>query len=212
MDTSSGRPLIHGGDASSTANLDDLGAYDLVENSWMEITPSGTKPRGRYGHVAVVDAARGKLLSTATNSQEDLWAYDLAGNSWTVIAPIGTKPGGRYGHVAVVDAARGKLLIHGGDGEDTFDDLWAYDLAGNSWTVITPIGTKPQGRYGHLAVVDATSFTITSSTSATSCSTATATASVTTLAAQISTASAICRPSAPALFYALFCVARLAIM
>ena len=158
QDTTNNRLLIHGGNLQGS-DADDLWAYDFANNSWTELTPTGTKPSGRTGHVAAVDTSSGKLLIHAGNGDlDDLWAYDFAGNSWTELTPSGSKPAARADHVAAMDTSSGKLLIHGGfKGKDNLDDLWAYDLASNSWTELTPSGSKPAARNKHVAAVDTSS-------------------------------------------------------
>jgi galactose oxidase-like protein len=44
------------------------------------------------------------------------------------------------------------LLFGGRDGPTVYDDLWAYDLAGDAWTQLAPNGPAPPGRFGHNAV------------------------------------------------------------
>jgi galactose oxidase-like protein len=43
------------------------------------------------------------------------------------------------------------LLFGGRAGQTVYDDLWAYDLAGDAWTRLTPVGPAPPGRFGHNA-------------------------------------------------------------
>jgi len=82
VDTSNSKLLIHGGYASgSRSRFDDLWAYDLVGNSWTELSPSGAKPSARMSHVAAMDTANSRLLIHGGNAGsglvDDLWAYDL---------------------------------------------------------------------------------------------------------------------------------------
>jgi hypothetical protein len=164
MDTSNGRLLIHGGKYGSSF-LYDLWAYDLDGNSWTELLQSGTKPSARYGHVAAIDASTNRLLifggRDSENNKDDLWAYDLVNNGWTAIefgisSSNGQPPLRRHSHVAAMDTSNGRLLIHAGsDGSSWRDDLWAYDLDGNIFTELTPTGTMPSARYGHVAALDA---------------------------------------------------------
>ena len=44
------------------------------------------------------------------------------------------------------------LLFGGRDGPTVYSDLWAYDLAGDAWTLLAPDGPRPPGRFGHNAV------------------------------------------------------------
>jgi len=162
VDTTNSRLLIHAGfDPATTYGVtDDLWAYDLVGNSRTDIMPSGTKPVAREYHVGAVDTNNRLLIHGGQGKKgvglfDDFWAYDFVGNSWTDITPSGTKPVAREYHAAAMDTSNSRLLIHGGaDGSNSVDDFWAYDFVGNSWTDITPSGTKPGTRYNHVAVVD----------------------------------------------------------
>ena len=57
-------------------------------------------------------------------------------------------PAARFGHSMVYDSASGLMIMFGGGPEYTtvFNDTWAYDPAGNTWTELSPSGTLPPGR------------------------------------------------------------------
>ena len=157
MDAASGRLLVHGG-LGGGGNLADLWAYNLGVNSWTQLAPSGEAPGARYEHAGALDAASGKLLVHGGYPYSgQLWAYHLDANSWTQLSPSGAAPSARNGQVAAMDAGGGKLLVHGGMGGGNvfLADIWAYDLAGNSWTQLLPSGAAPEARCLHVAAMDA---------------------------------------------------------
>jgi hypothetical protein len=86
----------------------------------------------------------------------DVWAFDLDAETWTELAVSGDPPVPRYGLSAVVDSARNRMIIsHGFSAQGRFDDTWAFDLADNRWTDLTPAtGPRPLKRCLHDAVHD----------------------------------------------------------
>ena len=154
-----GKFFIFGGvpAAGSASRLNDLWFYDVADNSWTQLSPSGTAPEVRGNHIMELDTSSGKLLVHGGHSNTaplgDFWSYDLAGNSWAQLSPPGSKPSARYFHGAAIDASSGKLFIHGGGGGFQ-SDLWSYDLAANSWAQLSPSGSAPPGRHNQVLALD----------------------------------------------------------
>jgi N-acetylneuraminic acid mutarotase len=102
--------------------------------------------------VLVADTAGQKVYLQGGRSGgsvlDDLWVYDVAANSWAQLAP-GGGPAARFGHNGAFDNVNQRLLIFGGQAGSTFySDLWAYDMAANSWTQLAPNSAGPLDRYG----------------------------------------------------------------
>lgn len=77
-------------------------------------------------------------------------ATDRLDPAWTALEASG--PVGREDHTWTLDAANGIAYLFGGrDGATVFGDLWAYDLASDAWSELSPDG-GPQPRFGHEAV------------------------------------------------------------
>ena len=91
----------------------------------------------------------------------DLWVYDVAGEGWTQLEPAGDVPAPRFGHNAAFDAAENRVVVFGGQaGSDFFDDVWAYDVAGGSWSELGGTGGAPQPRYGAGGAFDPSTRTL----------------------------------------------------
>jgi hypothetical protein len=125
-------------------------------------------PSSRSEIEAVWDAARGRMLVFAgdqgtpvscmsqTDFVAEVWAFHTDCNNFERLEPgEGLTPRGRY--ALAHDAARERVLIHGGrwragtSGAYTvLDDLWAYELATDTWTAL-PAGATP--RSNHIAAV-----------------------------------------------------------
>lgn len=155
-DGASRRIYMFGGLDNAARN--DLWFYSLAERRWQEVQASGAKPDARFGHTLLLDAPRRRLILFAGQSRgffSDVWAFDLDGGAWRQIAPNQAGPKDRYGHSAILDEARGRMVIsHGFTDAGRFDDTWAFDLATNRWSNISPSGTRPLKRCLHHAVYD----------------------------------------------------------
>jgi N-acetylneuraminic acid mutarotase len=104
---------------------------------WQQIA-EGPLP-ARWGHVAVYDAKRDRMLvfggQSTSSLLSDVWALDLATLAWQQVE---THPGPspRTNLAAVLDGARDRLVIIDGrvDVSTPLSDVWALDLTTNTWT------------------------------------------------------------------------------
>lgn len=110
---------------------------DPAAPAWREVTAAG--PAARWGHAAVYDAARDRMLVYAGASEHgdlgDLWAFDLASETWTQLAAVAPEPPPRINPGVVLDSLRDRLVIFGGRTglTGTLDDVWAFELATATW-------------------------------------------------------------------------------
>ena len=159
--------MFAGYSADSPYYLNDVWALSLVDTpTWTQLTPLGTPPSARSSHSAVYDPVRDRTVvfggssSDSPHSLNDVWALSLAGTpAWTQLTPSGTSPSARSSHSAVYDPVRDRMLVFGGywyDGSSHYlNDVWDLSLSGTlAWTQLTPLGTPPSGRDGHIAVYD----------------------------------------------------------
>lgn len=165
LDAARGRALIHGGrfreGTSGTYTLhDDLWAFDLASDSWIEL-PSEGGPSARSNHVAVVAPEQDKLIIFGGNASDDglafiplddTWAFDLEAETWTQISTTNT-PSARLFHAATV-ASDDTILVFGGGDENAFlgpffRDLWALQLEADgqsgAWTLLDDGLSGPPG-------------------------------------------------------------------
>ena len=149
--------LLFGGDDTGPRN--DLWAYDAGARQWRELSPSGDKPPARFGHTVDYDSVRRRLIvfgGEASGFFSDVWAYDIEANQWTRLADNAVGPSRRYGHSSIYDTVRNRIVIsHGFTDRGRFDDTWAFDLAANRWSNISPASNRPLRRCLHHAVHDA---------------------------------------------------------
>ena len=77
----------------------------------------------------------------AASPRNDLWEYSFDRREWTELNPSGTLPPARFGHTTVFDPVRRRLVLFGGQAAGFFSDVWAYDIAQNTWQQLSP--TRP---------------------------------------------------------------------
>lgn len=141
--------IIWSGQNGGTS-LNDIWAFDLTGNTWRELQPPDPKPAIRYGAASVYDPQSHSLVTFAgfTNQGrfDDTWRYDIAQNVWLDISPDGTRPLERCLHAATYDPLAHQMIIYGGQNSGALGDLWAFDLATQSWRELTP-DISPPGRW-----------------------------------------------------------------
>ena len=72
--------------------------------------------------------------------------------AWRKLEP-GDGPGTREDHTWTLDpSTRTAYLFGGRDGSTAYDDIWAFDLASDTWRELDPGGRGPAARFGHEAV------------------------------------------------------------
>jgi hypothetical protein len=136
----------------------------LVSNmTWTKITPLGTPPSPRYGHTAIYDPVRDRMVVFGGGtggahpvSLADLNTLSLAGTpTWDELTPTGP-PTARITHSAIYDPVRDRMVVFGGFGASgRLNDTWALSLSGSpAWTKLIPNGTPPSARNLHTAIYD----------------------------------------------------------
>jgi hypothetical protein len=142
-------------------------AAALHDGAWTTLSPGGTLPAARYGHAAVYDPVRGRMIVFGGYDDvtrfNDVWALSLTGSpAWTQLTPAGTPPEARFCHTAVYDPVSGRMIVFGGFAGTYlgftgphFDDVWALSLDESpTWTQLAPTGSLPAARQRHTAVYD----------------------------------------------------------
>ncbi len=125
--------------------------------SWERIATDGVP--GRWGHVAVYDAQRDRMVvfggdgldieteaenAGATAQRNDLWALDLATLAWEEL-PATNPPGPRTDLAGVLDTMNDRLVIVGGrvGFATSIDEVWAYSFATSTWAQLSS-GPSPR--------------------------------------------------------------------
>ena len=118
--------------------------------------PMDDRPYVRVGHTLTHGANHlfifgGALAYHDKRKGNDLFVTHLDRVVWRKTSAYGAgAPRERDGHAAVFDASRRRLLIFGGKSKENkrLDDLCAYDLDEDRWTLLSPDGRRPDAREG----------------------------------------------------------------
>ncbi len=148
FDSARRRLIVFGGQAASFFN--DVWAYEIEADRWTRLDGFGLAPNIRYGHSAIADPMRDRMVISHGFTDEgrfdDTWAFDFASNRWADVSPA-KRPLRRCLHRAAYDPGRDRMLLYGGcasgAGPCPLDDLWSFDLAANVWT---QLASGPPGR------------------------------------------------------------------
>ena len=138
--------------------------------AWSQLTPTGTPPPAREGHVAVYSSTANTMIvfggtDCNGNYYNDLWILSNADGStgtpkWTEAKPSGTPPAARAQSTAVYDPVNRIMTIFGGNaaGKTAFNDVWTLTSSSKTptWAEVVPSGTAPGARRGHTAIYDST--------------------------------------------------------
>ncbi|MCM2278870.1 MAG: choice-of-anchor D domain-containing protein [Oligoflexia bacterium] len=166
------RMIVWGGLAAGDV-ADATGAmYDPVNDDWAPITALGA-PSARFGHTAVWDETRGRMMVWGGGAGAVLGAglgfeYDPALDTWNAINDaLADTPAGRFQHTATW--AGSKMLVWGGclaknageacqlGGETATGAI--FDPGVPSWTPISAVGA-PSARYQHSAAWNGSTLVI----------------------------------------------------
>ena len=160
-DTPRNRMIVFGGLGGGISQNDTWALSLTGIPSWSLLSPGGALA-GRYGHVAIYDAARDRMLvhggTNTANVHDDVWALSLAGTpTWTLLTPHGQWPR-RYESAAIYDPVRDRMLVVAGrdnpiQGGVTYDEVWSLSLEVQPmWRQVDPTGMPLGGRFFFSAV------------------------------------------------------------
>ena len=161
-DPDSDRFVVYGGNMGIPENC-SFSATDFTGEAYawnsdcgdFERLADAPSPRGRYA--AATDGEGRWILHGGRMREgdsgnytlfEEVWAYTFATDTWELLAEDGG-PGKRTSHVAAV--ADGKFIVYGGNSSanggsyTVHKDVWAFDLATNTWEEIEYSG-NPKNR------------------------------------------------------------------
>jgi hypothetical protein len=143
-----GNVLMFGG--SDSSRFDDTWVYNIDDNQWTEITPTGdVKPDARVGGM-MGSLGDGKAVlyggsAGSSNYLGDVWIYDHSTTTWTeeTFATTANPQARSYGGLAVI--SDNKFIIFGGGAGSTnyLNDTWEYDISTHEWAELSPSGDIP---------------------------------------------------------------------
>lgn len=158
-DSTGDRVFVFGGHGIRGRSNDVWSRSNAPGSPWVRIEPAGTPPALRDGACMVFDEPRQRLIvfgGVGATRYSDLWALSLSGvPTWSLLAPSSAGPSPRSDASMILDPVRDRVIVFGGDASPRVNDTWAYSLSGaTGWSQLTPTGTLPSARSGHVAVYD----------------------------------------------------------
>ena len=150
--------LVLFGGRNGSGDLADLWTFDPAGGGWTEVEAS-PGPTPRHGHNAIWDITGERLVvfggQQGSTFLDDIWEFDPRSSEWGQLPNSGSGPNPRYGAGAAFDAAGDRMLVtHGFTDAGRFGDTWQYDLIRETWTDVSPQGTRPVERCLMRAVWD----------------------------------------------------------
>jgi N-acetylneuraminic acid mutarotase len=132
-------------------------AYDFDHDRWTQKAPI-THPPARDWYGIAYDQGMDRVVlfggepDVGEPDLADTWTYDYNTDTWKQMSPAKSPPGRHYLAMAYDPVSRRTILFGGATGfqnlEKPLCDTWAYDLARNTWTQLSP-GTSPSARGWH---------------------------------------------------------------
>jgi len=179
-DAASDRLVVFGGEQTSDGTDTTIGDVWALQFSgldadgvWTPLSPTGTPPVPREFHTAIVHPSTARMIVFGGQPGtvfgpaprlNDVWVLSLTpgAEAWTPLSLPGA-PSARQEHSAIFDVPNNRMIVFGGTADSVgsgpvpLNDVWSLSLAAGSeaWMPLTPAGTAPAARSGHLAVFDA---------------------------------------------------------
>lgn len=146
--------VVYGGQYNSVLYNDTI-VYDVNDNRWVDMDPSGAVPdKRRELEMAAILGTDNALLfggQVGSSYDDETWIYDLSNNEWTLKNPS-NKPSERISFAIAPIYGTKKVLLFGGfiDPWPKFnDETWVYDYTNENWINMNTPGPKPIGRRYH---------------------------------------------------------------
>lgn len=153
--------------------LNVAAGYPSDTYSYQQISTVGIAPTPRSGATAIYDSAKNRIVIFGGREVYEYYGYVQDGNplggiwelklnsempEWNNITPSNS-PTPRYGHTFTLDTTKNRGLLFGGTDSVSLasNDVWAFDLQNDSWSLLTTINTSPSPRMNHGATYDSDS-------------------------------------------------------
>jgi len=149
--------VVFGGIDGNYQPVNSLGKYDIANNKWISVNPSGA-PAARSGHTAVAMGSKMIVFGGqgASSFFNDIYQYDIQLNTWSVVKASGYNPVARALMSAITIGT--DMYVFGGlkgfGGYKFYlDELLKLDTLTNQWSLIVAAGApEPRAHHGGVVV------------------------------------------------------------
>jgi len=155
------RMFIFGGKGPKKALYNDVYFLNLIDWTWVSVSPSSNSPSARFFHASEVVGRKIVIHGgwDCQNLYDDMWIFNTDSFSWLQPKTAGFGPTVRYGHSLTL-AKDGRLFLFGGctllkDSSVPVynNDIHVLDTETMIWIRPRVNGNTPTGRYGHTATL-----------------------------------------------------------
>ncbi|TMS21506.1 Attractin [Larimichthys crocea] len=156
---------VIGGYVFNASDYHMVKAYNLGNKSWLSLDPSVNTVTPRYGHSLALHEGKiymygGKIDSTG-NVSSQLWVFHIQNQTWVLLSPRAKEQYAVVGHSAhivppVQEGASPIMLVLFGHCPlyGYISQVQEYNIAKNTWNMVSTDGALVQGGYGHSSVFD----------------------------------------------------------
>ncbi|XP_069016864.1 attractin [Embiotoca jacksoni] len=156
---------VIGGYVFNSSDYHMVKAYNLSSKSWLTLDPSVNTVTPRYGHSLALHEGKiymygGKIDSTG-NVSSQLWVFHIQNQTWVQLSPRAKDQYAVVGHSAHIvppsqDGAGPIMLVLFGHCPlyGYISLVQEYNIAKNTWSMVSTDGALVQGGYGHSSVFD----------------------------------------------------------
>jgi hypothetical protein len=154
-----GVTVMYGGTTGTGGGKSDLWLYNASNDTWSKALDSAGL--GTMSNTMVYDDAD-HLLVVFNDADSTIWTYNITSNSWAMRTPT-TKPPVFRGRGMGYDIANGAIVIMGGSSANAnnelilHDEVWAYNMSGDTWRQMERPKELPSPRHSHAMVYDESS-------------------------------------------------------
>ncbi|KAK3283177.1 hypothetical protein CYMTET_9115 [Cymbomonas tetramitiformis] len=136
--------------------VEPFGAEEAVvwtNKDWSMVHSKGSAPPARSTESSVLYEHKLYMLGGYGSSADSLvWYYSFNSNKWVTMTPWGSaRLPSREDHS--LSLYMDNIYVFGGrSAGKAFNDLWAYSITDNAWSMVDE-GTGPSARFGHIGAV-----------------------------------------------------------
>jgi hypothetical protein len=151
----SNKAFLFGGNLSTSGLaynvVNELWQLDLAENTWSQLSPTGTPPSARLWVAGTYDSERNRLIFYGGDDEDaffgsdslgDLWAYNIDDNTWIQLHDgFDVAPAGRFWTRITYDTVNDRYLMFGGHDDTNLgntNEIWAFDPQNFAWQQLRP--------------------------------------------------------------------------